>query len=114
MHEFSIAMSIVDAVEAEAKKAKANSVSSLTLEIGTMAGIEFYALDTALEMAIKNTILDKSKISVNKIVARATCDECSHEFNIQEITQLCPKCQGMFHTIISGKELRIKSIVVEE
>lgn len=114
MHEFSIAMSIVEAVETEAKKAKAHSVSSLTLDIGTMAGIEFYALDTALDMAIKDTILDSATITVNKITAKATCNDCSFEFDIVEVTQLCSKCQGMFHTIISGKELKIRSIVVEE
>ena len=113
MHEFSIAISIIDAVEFEAKKVDANTITNLTLDIGTMSGIEFYALDTAMEMEIKNTILDKTKIIVNKVQATAKCIDCSHNFEIFHITDACPKCNGFFHEIIRGKELKIKSIVVE-
>ncbi len=114
MHEFSIAMSIIDAVEEESRKANASSVSSLTLDIGTLAGIEFYALETALEMAVNNTILEDSEIIINKIIARAECLGCGNEFNINTVTDECPSCSGLFHIIIAGKELKIKSIVVED
>lgn len=114
MHEFSIAMSIIEAVEQEAAKANASAVSCLTLDIGTMAGIEFYALDTALEMAVKNTSLEKSEIKINRIVAKAICTECKEEFEIKSVTDSCPGCGNLFHTITAGKELKIKSIVIED
>jgi Zn finger protein HypA/HybF involved in hydrogenase expression len=59
MHEFSIAMSIIEIAETEAKKVNATKINELVLDVGTMAGIEFFALDTALEMAVKNTLLEK-------------------------------------------------------
>lgn len=114
MHEFSIVMSIIDTVEKEAKAVDASSVSALTLDIGTMSGVEFYALDTALEMAIKGTILENVKIVVNKIQAEAVCCDCSHKFSIGHITDVCPKCGSFFSDVVSGKDLKIVSIVVEE
>ena len=113
MHEFSIAMSIIEIAEAEAKKAKANSINELILDIGTMSGIEFYALDTALEMAVKNTMLEKALVKVNKIQAIAKCTECNTEFDIDNIYDACPSCKSLYHELLSGKELQIKSLVVD-
>lgn len=114
MHEFSIAMSIIEIAETEARSANSEKILSMELSIGTMAGIEFYALDTAMEMAVKNTLLENTDIKVNKIQAIARCTDCNTEFPINHITDECPKCSCLFSDIISGKELKIKSIVVEE
>jgi hydrogenase nickel incorporation protein HypA/HybF len=113
MHEFSIAMSIIDIAEAEAAKAKATSVTELVLDVGTVSGVEFYALDTAMEMAVKDTILEKAKIIVNKIQARAKCTECGIEFEIEQIYDACPVCKGLYHEIVRGKELHLKSLVLD-
>jgi len=107
-------MSIIEIAETEAKAVNATQVSNLELDIGTMAGIEYYALDTALEMAVKSTMLENSDIIVNKIQARARCTDCGHEFDMNNITDACPECNCLFSDVISGKELKIKSIVVEE
>jgi len=113
MHEFSIAMSIIEIAENEAKKAKSSVVSELVLDVGTMAGIEFHALDFAMESAIKNTILENAKIVVNKIQAKAKCISCESEFDIQSSFDPCPECGGFYHNILSGKELKVRSLVVD-
>ena len=106
-------MSIIEIAEAEAKKANASKINELVLDVGTMAGIEFYALDTALEMAVKDTLLEKANVTVNKIQARAKCTECKTEFDIDQVYEECPKCKSLYHEILSGKELQIKSLVVD-
>jgi len=113
MHEFSIAMSIIEIAEAEAKKANATAINELVLDIGTLAGIEFYALDTAMEMAVKNTQLENAKIKINKIRARARCSDCGEEFDIEDVFDACPECGGVYHELLCGKELQIKSLVVD-
>ena len=113
MHEFSIALSIIEIAEAEAKKADATEIAELVLDIGTLSGIEFQALDTAMEMAVKNTLLENAQIKVNKIQARARCSDCGEEFDIENIFDSCPKCGGLYHELLCGKELQIKSLVVD-
>lgn len=113
MHEFSIAMSIVEIAETEAKKANAKAITELVLDVGTMSGIEFFALDTALEMAIKNTLLDKAKVTVNKIQAKAKCTDCQNKFEISQVYDACPECGSLYHELLGGKELQIKSLVVD-
>lgn len=113
MHEFSLAINIIDLSEAEARKAKAKGIKELILDVGTMSGVEFYALDAALEMAVKNTMLENAEIVVNKIQAKAKCTECKAEFDIDQVYDNCPKCNSLYHEILSGKELQIKSLVVD-
>ncbi len=107
-------MSIIEIAEDEAAANNSSKISAMELDIGTMAGIEYYALDTALEMAVKNTLLEHASIKVNKIQARARCSDCSYEFDISGITDSCPKCNSLFNEILTGSELKIKSIVIEE
>lgn len=113
MHEFSIAMNIIEIAEAEAAKANATAINELILDIGTMSGIEFYALDTAMEMAVKNTMLENARIDVHKIQAKARCTDCRIEFKINNIYDACPECKSLYHDLLSGKELQIKSLVVD-
>jgi hydrogenase nickel incorporation protein HypA/HybF len=113
MHEFSIAMSIVEIAEKEAKKESATAINELILDIGTQSGIEYYALDTALEMAVKDTMLEKAIIKVNKIQARAKCSECKTEFEIDNAFDPCPECKSLYHELLCGKEMQIKSLVVD-
>jgi hydrogenase nickel incorporation protein HypA/HybF len=113
MHEFSIAISIVEAAQTEADKVDAKEITELVLEIGTMAGIEFEALETALEAAVRDTNLEKTNIRINKIQAVGQCIDCKNEFDINDFLDPCPKCGGLYHQVLSGKELKIKSIVVD-
>jgi hydrogenase nickel incorporation protein HypA/HybF len=113
MHEFSIAMSIIEIAEKEARKENGTAITELILDIGTMSGIEFPALETALEMAVKDTLLEKATIRVNKIQARAKCTGCAHEFDIDSTFDPCPKCNSFYHEILAGKELQVKSLVVD-
>ncbi|HBF89002.1 MAG TPA: hydrogenase maturation nickel metallochaperone HypA [Bacteroidales bacterium] len=112
MHELSIAQSIVEIVEEEAKKQNATSVNKLILEIGTMSGIVVEALEFAMEEVIKNTCLSNAKIDIEEIKAIAVCEMCQTEFETFDLYSPCPKCNHLYSNIIKGKELRIKSIVI--
>ncbi|MBU2552969.1 MAG: hydrogenase maturation nickel metallochaperone HypA [Bacteroidetes bacterium] len=113
MHEFSIAVSIVELSEIEARAVKATAISRLVLEIGTMAGIEFEALDTALDAAKQHTMLHNAEIVVEKVQAMTTCDDCGHKFEINDFLSPCPQCGGYYNEVFCGKELKIKSLVAE-
>ena len=112
MHELSIAQNIVEIVEEEVSKTNGKTVEKLVLEVGTMSGIVREALEFALDEAIKNTILETSKIEIIEIQGIAKCEKCNQEFETEEIYSACPNCSHLYSTIIKGNELKIKSIVV--
>ena len=41
---------------------------------------------------------------------RVKCEDCKHEFTIDEPIFMCPKCSSFNTELISGKELYIESI----
>jgi len=112
MHEFSIALSIVDIAEKEVKKHKATSVERIELEIGKLSGIEPQALDFAWEFAVNDTVLEKAKKEIHYIKGKAVCLECSGEYDLENIFDECPFCHSYSKDFKSGKELRVKSLTL--
>lgn len=112
MHELSIAQSIVELAEDVALKEKADSVSSIDIEIGALSGVVLDALEFALEMTVKNTKLENAKINYLKRIGKADCLVCNFQFETNNLLALCPKCNQANFKIIDGKQLRIKSLTV--
>ena len=112
MHELSIVLSIVERVEEEVVKQAAETVKRIEIDIGNLAGIEMDSFDFAWEPAIKNTVLQDAVRVINHIPAIATCIECNHEFEKDEPYSSCPKCGNFLHALKSGKELKIKSLLI--
>lgn len=112
MHELSIVMGILKIAETEAAKAGAKKVDLIELEIGTLAGIEFQALDFAWSTAVKHTVLENAVKKIDKIEAKGQCMECDHIFTLEHIYDPCPKCQNYLKGILQGKELRVKALEV--
>jgi hydrogenase nickel incorporation protein HypA/HybF len=114
MHELSIAMSIVDIATRQAEEASALSVSQVELDIGTMSGIEFGSLDFALQVAVKDTMLEGTEFRINRIEPLCECRTCRHLFEPDGFLSRCPECEGADTELIRGNELQIKSLLVEQ
>lgn len=112
MHELSIVLSIVEAAEEQARKHGASSVESISLEIGTLAGIEPDALAFAWEAGLPGTILANAERRIHYIQARARCLDCNHEFEIEQLYQACPRCGNYFTELLQGQELKIRSLTL--
>lgn len=112
MHELSVALGIVRIAEDETKRAQAQSVEKIELEIGTLAGIEFDSLEFVWPSAVKNTVLEHAEKKINVIQGKAVCLDCDHEFKIEKYYDSCPVCKSSLKGILQGKELRVKSLEV--
>ncbi len=113
MHELSIAMNIVDIAEEYAIKENAKVVREIEIEVGTLSGVVIELLKFAMEMTVKETILENSKITLLNIPARTKCLNCSENFNIEEYYSPCPNCKNYHSEIIQGKELKVKSLYID-
>ncbi len=112
MHELSVAMGIVKIAETETEKAGAREVEAIELEIGTLAGIEFEALDFVWPVAVKDTVLEKAEKRVDIIQGKARCMDCDTVFEMTRFYDPCPSCSSNLKAILQGKELRVKALEV--
>jgi hydrogenase nickel incorporation protein HypA/HybF len=113
MHELSIALSIVDLAEEEARKANAVTISKVDVEIGTMAGIDPDSLLFAWDSVVQGTMAQQSTLVIHTIDAEAHCLECGKDFPAEHFFVQCPHCSSYRYQIIKGKELRISSLIVD-
>ncbi|KPL12731.1 MAG: hypothetical protein AMS23_07885 [Bacteroides sp. SM1_62] len=113
MHEFSIAVDIVDIATSSARKEAASVVKEIEIEVGQLSGVVMEALAFSLEAAVKGTMLEKARRNLIIIPGKARCTSCGHEFDTDTLYTPCPACQALAPEIIQGRELRVKSLIVE-
>jgi len=112
MHELSIVMSIIEIAEQQTKKANADSVDVIELDLGELSGVEEQAFNFAWQQAVKDTILSKAERVINKIPGEGSCMDCNAVFPVHQLYDPCPVCGKHLISILKGKELRVKSLVV--
>lgn len=113
MHELSVAQNIIEIVTEHAAKMKAGHVTEVILDIGAISGVIPENLEFAWDISVKNTIVEGAKLKINFINAKALCLDCKKEFGLVDIYTMCEFCGSLKFNIVQGKELKVKSIIVE-
>jgi len=114
VHELSIILNIIEIAEQEAKNAGAASISCIELDIGSLSTIEPAAFDFAWKQGVRNSMLEQAKLVTNYIPGRGRCNYCQTVFELKALYDPCPQCGEFLAEVIEGKELKIKSIRIEE
>lgn len=112
MHELTIAGNIISIVASAAEEAGVDSVHEVFLEIGLLAGVEYDSLDFALGALIAGTVMEKAAITIEKPQGAARCLSCGKEFSFESFMGCCEVCRSVDLQVISGNELRVKSISI--
>ena len=113
MHEFSIAVNMVDIALEYADKSNASVVNEIELEIGELSGVVMDAMTLAMSAATKGTLLENARVRIIEVPGKARCRACGHTFAIKNLFDPCPQCGTFNPQIISGKELRVKSLNID-
>ncbi|OYU94668.1 MAG: hydrogenase maturation nickel metallochaperone HypA [Bacteroidetes bacterium B1(2017)] len=112
MHELSLVMSIIDIAQQHALDADAHLIEEIELDIGTLSSVEMDAFDFAWSQAVKNTLLAGAIRKINRIEGKGTCLDCDAQISLQQVYDVCPQCGSHFINVLSGKEFRVKTLLV--
>jgi len=115
MHELSIMSSILDIVLEYANKNNAKIVTRINLEIGELSDLLPDWMQTYFDFVSKDTIAEKSIISIDKVPAVLRCRSCNKEYTMtRDKWQFsCPSCDSAEIEILSGREFKIISIEID-
>lgn len=113
MHEFSLAIEVIKLAQREAAKNMAGEIQEITIEVGDLSGVEADAFESALELLVKDSILNKAIINILRTPGKGKCNACNQEFEMNHRMATCPKCQCFPSEISGGAEFRVVSLVVE-
>ena len=114
MHEMSIALSIVEAVEERARREGAGWISEIELIVGKLAGIEPESLKFCFSAAAAGTLAAKALLAIEEPEGVGECGECGTTFPVNFYYAECPACRSLRVKIITGEEFLIQSMTIEE
>ena len=110
MHEASIALSIIDIVQAKCMEEGCSTVDSIRLRIGRAAGILPEALVFAFDASKDTTVAKNAKLVIETVPVGGTCRDCRKEFEAPENARYvlsCPYCGSTSYEITRGREMEI-------
>ncbi|MFF9912741.1 hydrogenase maturation nickel metallochaperone HypA [Streptomyces sp. NPDC013457] len=111
MHEMSVAVAVVDQVEAAARSRGAVGVSSIRLDVGELAGVVGEALAFCFELACAGTVVEGAELITRTVPGTARCAPCAEDWPVGMPPQLlCPGCGAAADELVSGRELRIREV----
>jgi len=114
MHELSVAQNIIEIIQQSVPESKWNQVTAVRVEIGAVAGIVPDSLEFSFQAITTESVLSNAKLITEFIPFRVHCRTCNTETENEEGFAMCGKCRSTDIRIISGTELRIKEIELEE
>lgn len=115
MHELSIAMSIIDVAEEEARRRGGAPVLAVHLKLGPLAGVVDEFLRSAWELACERTLLEGSSLVIEQVPLVVRCPACQADRPAVSIQQIrCRECGHEPERILSGRELEVTAMEIQE
>ncbi|MBN1157102.1 hydrogenase maturation nickel metallochaperone HypA [Candidatus Woesearchaeota archaeon] len=112
MHELSITKKLIEMIEKEAKQNKIKTITSVTVELGSLTSYKKEPLSFYFDALKKESaLIKKTKLIVNEIKGRLKCESCGEESTIEEPYMIfCPECESYNVGIVKGKDFKILNI----
>jgi hydrogenase nickel incorporation protein HypA/HybF len=111
MHEMSITQGIIDICE---QHAQGRRVLSVDVEIGELSSVVPDAVEFCFEACSQGTLLEGARIKIIRIPGRGKCLECQCETALTALFEACQACGGYQIRVVSGEEMRVKEIEIED
>ena len=109
-----IANSVLEAVRTEMGRHPGTYPCKVGVRIGEMAAIDQDALRFCFEAMIQDTDLAALELAIEFCPRRHRCQVCGREFVVRDYDSHCPQCASLATTYISGDELELAYLEVEE
>jgi hydrogenase nickel incorporation protein HypA/HybF len=114
MHEVGIASEILRASRAEAARRPGARLVAVKVRIGVLAGVDADALRFAWDVMSKQAEYDPVTLEIQIMPRRNRCQSCGSEFVTEMYSEPCPECSSDNSLLLSGDEMHLASVEVEE
>jgi len=114
MHELSVAQEILGIVDQYLPNPVPNSVKFVKINVGKLANILTDSLTFCYEALTEGTALAGSKLQITELPVKILCVRCNKESEIDPLIFACPVCGNNQIKIISGTELRVDEIELDD
>ena len=113
MHELSIAQGLLEIIEQEARPYPGARVTRVLVRIGKLSAVVPDALRFAFEAITQGGIAEGAVLEIEEVPLTIRCHQCDEVFTIDDPFMLCPQCEGTDVEMLSGRELEIRSMEID-
>lgn len=113
MHELSIVVSLFDTLESQAREHKAKRVTTVTLQVGPLAGVVPELLREAFDMYKKGTVADEAELIIVQPRVKVSCRACGAETEREDYILSCRSCGSPDIALAAGGELFLEKLELE-
>ena len=114
MHEYSLALTLIETLEGEGLKRKAKKIERVILKVGKFSGVEPLLLSHSFDILKKER--DKLKNTTLEIEIEnpeSKCKNCGKIFKSENFPFICPECGNPFTEMVKGADIIIEKIEME-
>ena len=79
MHELSICQALIEQVERLAAENQASVVTTISLQVGPLSGVEIPLLEHAYPLAAAGTIAEHAQLVIESMPVKVHCNSCGEE-----------------------------------
>ena len=114
MHELSIAEGLVEQVEAVRTANHGGRVVAVEVRIGEWRQVVPDILTSYFEHLTQGTLLEGARIDIVTVAAKGRCAACGTDFALDDIFLVCPACGSPQCELLSGRELELIGLELED
>jgi hydrogenase nickel incorporation protein HypA/HybF len=111
VHELSVSSAIVDTA---IRHAQGRQVTAVQVRLGRLRQVVGSSLAFYFELVSRETVCAGARLDQEVVPAVLRCDACADVWEIELPSFRCPWCESTDVTVVSGEELEVTSIEVEE
>lgn len=114
MHELSVAEEIINIANQYLPIENNTEVLSVKVEIGKLSNILPDSLEFCYDALISDTKLKGSKLIIEEVPISVKCDDCGQTTFIENIIFECKNCKSSKIKLISGNELKVTELELND
>jgi len=111
VHELSIGSAVLDTA---VKHAAGRRVTLVSVRLGHLRQVVPDSLTFYFDLLARDTVCAGAELECEVVPARLRCEPCEHEWDVTAPAFRCPRCDGARVVVVSGEELEVSSIEVQE
>jgi hydrogenase nickel incorporation protein HypA/HybF len=113
LHEVSVALSLLENIESEAREQAIERVAAVRVRLGTLSGIARDALLFSWDVVTADTICQGSRLEIEEVPLAIFCRHCAAEREPHPgYGVLCPACGSVSSQIVRGREMELVAMEV--
>jgi hydrogenase nickel incorporation protein HypA/HybF len=110
-----IAMEIVDIAKASIPSdMQGAKVRRVNLQVGKLSAIVSDSLRFCFDLVVNGTPLESAELSIEELPVVVRCKDCQTQWTVSEPVFICKACRSGALDMLSGRELDITSIEIED